>query len=200
MATRQSGLERFRADTSVWRSAILIAAAELDLFAWIGKSARSPSAVAAHFGGDPQAWEIFLNALCALGRLGKRGKKYSNRLRRDAAPVRPRQDDSWSGLAAALQSGARPKTQTPFFSDAKAAYRLLSALDADARAIAPHLIARLRVQRAGTLLDVGGGLGTFSVAFCRRYPRLRATVLEHPRIAPLARRAVGKAGLGKRIR
>ncbi|HKA31731.1 MAG TPA: methyltransferase, partial [Candidatus Binatia bacterium] len=37
-------------------------------------------------------------------------------------------------------------------------------------------------------------------AFCRRYPRLRATVVEHPRIAPLARRAVGAAGLGKRVR
>jgi cyclopropane fatty-acyl-phospholipid synthase-like methyltransferase len=135
-----------------------------------------------------------------MGRLGKRGHQYSNRLRREATPVPPRRDDMWSGLAAALRTGTRPKTQRPFFSDANEAYRLLSALDVDARAIAPHLIARLPIEYAGTLLDIGGGLGTFAIAFCRRYPRLRATVLEHPRIAPLARRAVAASGLGTRIR
>lgn len=207
MASQQSGLKRFQAESRTWRAAILIAAAELGLFAWMGKGERSRAAAAAHFGGDSEGWEIFLNALCAMGRLRKRGEKYANRRnsshhrRGEVAAFRLREDDAeWGGLAAALRSGARPKTQTPFFTDAEEAHRLLSALAVDARAIAPHLIARLPVERAGTLLDVGGGLGAFSIAFCRRYPRLRAAVLEHPRIAPLARRAIGRAGMGKRVR
>ena len=209
MRGQQRGLERFRAESGYWRSAILINAVELDLFAWLGKKARGRAAVAAHFGGDPQGWEIFLNALCAMGLLRKRGEKYANsrfashHLRGDAAAFLLREYDAWrawGGLAAALRSGARPHTQQPFFSDAKKAYRLLRALQVDARAIAPHLIARLPLKRAGTLLDIGGGLGAFALAFCRRYPRLRATVVEHPRIAPLARRAVGAAGLGKKVR
>jgi len=209
MRGKQWGPERFRAESGYWRAAILMAAVEVDLFAWMGKKARSRAAVAAHFGGDPQGWEIFLDALCAIGLLRKRGKKYANsrfasrHLRGDAAAFLLRDYDAWQawgGLAAALRGGARPNTQRPFFSDAKKAYRLLRALQVDARAIAPHLIARLPLQRAGTLLDLGGGLGAFAIAFCRRYPRLRATVVEHPRIAPLARRAVGGAGLGKRMR
>ncbi len=209
MRGKQRGLGRFRAESGYWRSAILSAAVQLDLFAWFGKSARSRAAVAAHFGGDPQGWEIFLNALCAMGLLRRRAGKYANsrlashRLRGDAAAFPLRDYEAWrawGGLAAALCSGARPHTQRPFFSDAKEARRLLRALDVDARAIAPHLIARLPVKRAGTLLDLGGGLGAFAVAFCRRYPRLSATVVEHPRVAPLARRAVGAAGLGKRVR
>ncbi|HEY1374616.1 MAG TPA: methyltransferase [Candidatus Binatia bacterium] len=141
--------------------------------------------------------------------LRKRGKKYANsrfssaHLRGDGAAFLLREYDAWrvwGGLAAALRTGARPHTQRPFFSDAKKAYRLLRALQVDARAIAPYLIARLRVKRAGTLLDLGGGLGAFSIAFCRRYPRLRATLVEHPRIAPLARRAVRAAGFEKSIR
>ncbi|HKA32255.1 MAG TPA: methyltransferase dimerization domain-containing protein, partial [Candidatus Binatia bacterium] len=166
MRGEQRGFERFRAESGYWRSAILIAAAELDLFAWLGKKARSRAAVAAHFGGDPQAWEIFLNALCAMGLLRKRGKKYANsrfasrHLRGDAAAFLLRDYDAWrawGGLAAALRAGARPNTQRPFFSDAKKAYRLLRALEIDARAIAPHLIRRLALKRAGTLLDLGGG-------------------------------------------
>lgn len=209
MRSKRSGLEHLRADYGYWRSAILITAGELDLFAWMGKHARSPAAIADHFGGDPRAWEIFLNALCALDLLRKRGKKYANsrfssaHLRGAGAAFLLREHDAWQAwgrLATALRTGARPNTQRPFFSDAKKAYRLLRALQVDAQAIARHVIARLRVKRAGTLLDLGGGLGAFSIAFCRRYPRLRATIVEHPRIAPLARRAVRSAGLGKRMR
>src|SRR5947199_159860 len=40
---------------------------------------------------------------------------------------------------------------------------------------------RLPVPRAArTMLDVGGAHGYFSVAICRRHPRLRATVLDLP--------------------
>src|SRR5436190_11527847 len=193
-------LERLRSESGYWRASILIAAVHLDLFAWMGKREMSRAALAAHFGGNPEAWEIFLNALCAMGPLRKRREKYANsrfssrHLSRDgAAFLLPEYDAwrAWGGLATALRAGARPKTQQPFFSDPKKACRLLRALEADAQAIAPHLLARLPLQRAGTLLDLGAGLGAFSVAFCRRYPRLRATVVEHPRIAPLARRAVG---------
>ncbi len=209
MRSKRSGLERLRAESGYWRSAILITADELDLFAWMGKRARSRAAFAAHFGGDPQAWEIFLNALCAMGLLRKRGRKYANsglaahHLRTKAAAFLLRNYEArqvWGGLAAALRTGARPRTQRPFFSDPKKAYRLLRDLQIDARAIAPHLIAKLPLKRAETLLDIGGGLGGFAIAFCRRYPRLRATIVEHPSIAPLARRAIGAAKLGKRMR
>lgn len=202
-------LERLRAESGYWRSSILIAASRLHLFAWIGKRERSAGALAAHFGGKPEGWEIFLNALCAMGLLRKRRGKYANSRSSfkhlgavGAAFPPPAYDASeiWGGLAAALRRGARPDTQKPFFSDQKKARRLLGVLEADARAIAPHLIARLPLKRAAALLDVGGGLGAFSVAFCRRYPRLSATVVEYPRIARLARRSIGGVGPAKRVR
>ena len=34
--------------------------------------------------------------------------------------------------------------------------------------------------RARAMLDIGGSHGYYAVAFCRRHPRLRATVLERP--------------------
>jgi cyclopropane fatty-acyl-phospholipid synthase-like methyltransferase len=129
-----------------------------------------------------------------MGLLRKRGKKYANSafsLRRlvgsKASFLLPEYDawKRWGGLASALQSGKRPKTHKPFFSDRNEARRLL--------------IDKLPLNRSRTLLDIGGGLGAFSIAFCRRYSKLRATLVEHPRIVALARRAIAQAGLSKRI-
>jgi cyclopropane fatty-acyl-phospholipid synthase-like methyltransferase len=103
---------------------------------------------------------------------------------------------------ACLGSAKRKKTGNPstVFADRNRARRPLGALHTDAQEIAPRLINKLPLKHSRSLLDLGGGLGAFSMAFCRRYPNLQATIVEHPRIAPLARRAVTAAGLSERIR
>jgi predicted O-methyltransferase YrrM len=209
MSVREWNLKRLRTDSSYWRSCVLIAAAHLDLFGWIGQGKKDPMALAAHFGGNAAGWQIFLDALCGMGLNRKHGNTYTNSAfatrclgRVGAASLLPAYDawDIWGGLAAALVSGTRPTTQNPFLSDRRKTQRLLLSLDLDAREIAPHLIRKLPLSHAKTLLDVGGGLGTFSMAFCRHYPELRATLLEHPRVASLSRRAVKAAGVAKQVR
>lgn len=209
MPGKQWNLRRLLSESSYWRSCILITAAHLDLFDWIGKREKTASALTAHFGGSQVGWEIFLNALCGMGLLRKRGERYANTvvsaryLSRSAATfLLPGYDawEVWSGLASVLMTGERPTIQKPFFSEDRKAERLLQGLDLHARQIAPYLIRKLPLKSCRTLLDVGGGLGTYSVAFCRFYPRLRATVVEHPYIQPLARRAVRAAGMTKRVR
>ena len=209
MSARAWNLQRLRRDSSYWRSSVLLAAAHLDLFGWIGKRKTNPKALAAHFGGTAVGWKIFLDALCGMGLMRKRGDKYANTAFAahclcgdDAASLLPAYDawNAWGGLATVLVSGNRPATQMPFASDRSKTKRLLRSLDLDAREIAPHLVGKLPLVHAKTLLDVGGGLGTFSIAFCRHYPRLRVTLVEHPRVAPLARRAVEAAGMRMRVR
>jgi SAM-dependent methyltransferase len=202
-------LERLRSESNYWRARILIAAGRLGVFAWIGKREKAPAALASRFGGSPAGWEIFLDALCARGLLRKRRKKYANTpfasrylAGEEASFLLPEDDawEDWGGLAGVLRTGKRPKVQKPFASDRDKAERLLRSLDRDARRIAPFLVAKLPLSRSQTLLDIGGGLGAYSVAFCRRYPRLQGTLVEHPRIAPLARRALRKAGMARRVR
>jgi precorrin-6B methylase 2 len=209
MPARAWNLKLLRSDSGYWRSSVLLAAAHLDLFGWIGKRKKDPKALAAHFGGTAAGWEIFLDALCGMGLMRKRGDQYANGAfavrclsGSGSASLLPAYDawKTWGGLATALVSGKRPATQTPFASDRRKTKRLLHSLDLDARKIAPHLIGKLPLAHARTLLDVGGGLGTFSIAFCRHYSRLRATLVEHPQVAPLARRAVAAAGMARRVR
>jgi ubiquinone/menaquinone biosynthesis C-methylase UbiE len=179
------------------------------LFAWIADEKKKPTAFAARFGGSTPGWEIFLDALCGMGLLRKRAGKYSNgsfALRNLAGPavasLLPSYDAlrRWSGLAPALISGKRPHLEIPFLSDRTQTRSLLRSLDLDAQEIAPYLVSKIPLKSSKNLLDVGGGLGTYSVAFCRRYPKLEATLVEHPNVVPLARKAIREAGMSRRIR
>ena len=209
MPARAWNLERLRAESSYWRSAILVTAAHLDLFRWMAVQEKSPRTFASHFGGNPTVWEIFLNALCGMGLMHKHHGKYTNSVfaartlsRGGAASLQPAYDawNAWGRLAAALTLGKRPAIQEPFVSDRNKAQRLLHSLDLDAQEIAPYLIEKLPLSRSQTLLDVGGGLGSYSVAFCRHYPRLRVTLVEHPHVLPLVRRVIAGAGMTKKVR
>jgi precorrin-6B methylase 2 len=201
--------EKLRNTGSYWRARILSTAVGLELFDWLGKGAKGSRDASGRFGGSREAWEIFLDALSALGLLRKRKRRYQNTLfaRRylcsgKAGFLLPDHDawDLWGGLPELLTKTSRPRIPQPFLTDRKRAERLLRSLDRDARKIAPFLVARLSLRNAQTLLDVGGGLGTFALACCRRFERLRATVVEHPRVVSLARRAVKNARMAKRVR
>jgi precorrin-6B methylase 2 len=201
--------QRLRAESDYWRSCILITAAHLDLFRWLGKREKTAAAVVNRFGGSVTGWEIFLDALCGMRLLQKRGERYANvpfaarYLSGSAASFLLAAYDAWNtwgGLATVLTAGKRPSLQQPFLSNRREAERLLHALYLDGLEIAPYLIDNLPLSRSGTLLDVGGGLGAFAIAFCRSYPRLRATLVEHPNVFPLAQRAVRQAGMEERVR
>ena len=55
------------------------------------------------------------------------------------------------------------------------------------------------VQDAKSLIDVAGGHGAFSMAMCRRFPRLRATILDLPAAAAVGRRIVAEEGFSDRV-
>ena len=209
MAGEKWNLERLQSESSYWRTCLLITAAHLDVFGWIGKREKTPIAAARHFGGDSECWEMLLNALCGMGLLRKHGEQFLNArfaarylAGAEATCLLPNYDawNSWGGLASILTTGKRPRIQKPFISDRAQAKRLLCALDLHAQQIAPYLIEKLPLSGCRTLLDVGGGLGTFARAFCRHYPQLQATLVEHPNIFPLARRAIRDSGMAKRVR
>jgi precorrin-6B methylase 2 len=208
MAVKWS-VERLQNESSYWRAAILLTAAHLDLFRWFGNRKLKADVVAARFGGDQESWESFLNALNGIGLMRKQAERYSRtafaarHLTGDGrALLLPAYDgwNVWGKLASRLTTAKRPGTQKPFATDRTQSARLLQGLHLHAQRIAPHVIQKLRLNGTKTLLDVGGGLGTFACAFCRRYPLLQATLVEHPNIAPLARRSVRDARLAKRIR
>ncbi len=59
---------------------------------------------------------------------------------------------------------------------------------------------RLPLKDRHRFLDVGGGSGAYSIAFCVANPRLEATILDFPETVDTAKRYAEQAGLAERIR
>jgi hypothetical protein len=64
---------------------------------------------------------------------------------------------------------------------------------------ARRLAKRLDLKDRHKLLDVGGGSGAYSIAFCAPNPRLLATILDFPETVDTAKRYAREAGLSERI-
>jgi SAM-dependent methyltransferase len=64
---------------------------------------------------------------------------------------------------------------------------------------AAELAARVDLAGCRTLIDVGGGPGTYAMALCERWPDLRATVLDLPETVAIAREVIGGFGTGERV-
>ncbi|MGW2262223.1 methyltransferase [Streptomyces sp. NPDC001780] len=73
------------------------------------------------------------------------------------------------------------------------------AMHAHSAAPAAALADRLDLSGCASLLDVAGGIGTFSMALARRNPGLGATVMDLPVVAATASRVLADAGLADRV-
>ena len=70
-----------------------------------------------------------------------------------------------------------------------------------AGSLGPARLMAKRVSLAGRthLLDVGGGSGAYTLAFCAANPNLRATILDFAQTVDTARRCMREAGLAERV-
>jgi hypothetical protein len=65
--------------------------------------------------------------------------------------------------------------------------------------IAPAIAAQVRLGRARTLLDLGGGPGTYAMAFLTRNSRLRATVCDREAALAVAKEIASTHRAGRRL-
>jgi ubiquinone/menaquinone biosynthesis C-methylase UbiE len=196
-----------------WSSKVLLTSVRLDIYSQLSGGPKTAGQVARRIGADPNALTVLLNALVALGLLQRRRNYYVNN------PLSTRWLDSaspeyaghqllcedrwwklWDRLERRVLRGRPVLRRSVFHQDPKTTEELLLGLHRDALALAPRLVQRLPfLAQAESVLDVGGGSGTFSIAFCKAYPRLRATVVDLPYALAVARRVVAKAGMGRRV-
>jgi hypothetical protein len=193
-------------------AAVLSAAADLDVFRALRDGASTAADVARGVRGDPRATTVLLDALAALGLLAKEGDRY--RVPPDVAPlVAPHGADSvlhmirhqgnslrrWSRLAWTLRDGGPPVREPSVRGEAGDTASFVGAMDDLSRHVAPELLATLGDVRFRHLLDVGGALGTWTIAWISRVPDAQATLFDLPAVIPLARERLADAGLLDRV-
>jgi SAM-dependent methyltransferase len=195
-----------------WETKILLTAVKLDLFSLLAHKELSASEAAQRIETDSGALETLMNALVAMRVLSKHADRFANTQIAERHLVRSAPDyvghllllhdvewDNWGKLADTIRTGRSPVKRHVFETDPELAANVLSVLDRIGQHSGPELAKRAEMDRAETLLDLGGGTATNAIAFCRRYPDLRATVFDLPQTLRFAERKIKEADLESRI-
>ena len=196
-----------------WGSAALFAALDHGLFAALAEAPGTAADVAARKGLPVRSTELLLDAVTALGLTVKDGETFRNTPEAGVflVPGKPgslagalaynaRLFPAWARLGEAVAKDA-PIVATPVYTgDDKARTRgFVEGMHVRALGMGHGLIGAVDLTGKKHLLDVAGGPGTLSVLLCRRYPELRATVLELPGIAAVGRELVAEQGMADRV-
>jgi len=188
----------------------LFAANELGLFEALDDSPTTLEGIAARTGLTPRAARISADAMVALGLIERDGEHYRNSPTAaaflagqspvDLRPVLRFWDrvsyPAWTGMAEALASG--PRTEIV---ELDKALQAVAAAGIEAFTAGPAAALAHTVDFGGyrRMLDVGGGTGSWSLAAVRRHDHLRATVVELPAVANVARERMDASGLSARV-
>ena len=190
----------------------LMVAAKVGLFEAIASDARTPAGVAARCGIDERATGKLLSVLAASGYVEAAAGVYS--LTPEASRwLLPDSEHSlhdsllfrfveWNwigGLEGFVRSGRPVEIHAGMSAPEWDLYQR------GMRSLASGLggeVARRTPVPAGAsrMLDLGGAHGLFSAVLCRRYPGLRAEILDLPEAVEQAAPRMEREGLGDRVR
>lgn len=199
--------------TQYWPSALLLNAIKLDLFSLIPRAGAGAAEIAARGGFSPRHLELMLEALTAHEFLEKREGRFFPAA--DAALFLDRASPAflghslgfaldlygpWGNLHETVRSG-RPAAGPDLHlgGDPQRTRNFVRAMHERALAIGPALIAAFDLAGCSRLLDLGGGPGTLSLLLTRKFPGLRATVLDLPDVAAEARLLLAGQPGGERV-
>jgi len=197
--------------SAYWQSCALQAGVKLDVFSLIGQESLSGREVAARLGGDERGVDGLLNALTALGLLVKSEGRFANTPLSAACLVKDSPDylgyiimhqfhlvDSWHKLDRAVVTG-RPVRSRQVIRGREERESFLMGMFNMAMALAPRAVREIDLGGRESLLDLGGGPGTWAIHFCLANPGLRATVFDLKTTRPFAEKTIARFGVTGRV-
>lgn len=196
---------------SAWQSRIILTAVELGVPDALALGAARASEVARRLGTDARGTELLLYACVPLGLVAKTGERFSNSplaeeyLVRDAPTYRgsglrhhANLWKSWSGLTDVVRAGRPEAAESERPRDEYHDY--VRAMYDFGWERAQALAQAIDLSGVSRMLDLGGGPGSFAVAFCARNPEMEAVVLDKPPALEVAAEIVERHGQGERVK
>jgi hypothetical protein len=203
----------FRHAYGVYPPMAMLAGMQLDVFTPLKDGPMTATELANALALPTEKLEPLLYALVHAELLRLDDNRFANSAEADVYLVRGRRgymgsnhelySDLWGAalaVARSIRAGA-PQVKHDFANmsgeDLAAFFR---GLHAGALATGRQLAVTYGFERFRNLLDAGGGSGGVAIAACQSCPDLRATVIELPRVAPIAQSVVDESKLGDRVR
>ncbi len=95
-------------------------------------------------------------------------------------------------------SGMEPISSSPS-KDEGELRAFIGAMNVVAKPLAPRVVSAIGPGSSRALLDVGGAMGTYTLAFLEAAPGMKATIFDRPDVIELARKHLGDAGVPGRV-
>lgn len=199
--------------TAYWGAQALFTANRLNLFAIVEDGSHTVADIAAASGAQQRPLRLLLNACAALGLLNESAGEYSSSPLGKSVLVPGGEnylgdairysDDlyaTWGKLEQSLRDDL-PQLPTAQYTgdDADRTRHFVRGMHERALGIGQAMINLVDLTGRGRMLDVGGGPGTYSALFARKYPTLRSTVLDLPGVVAIAREIIAELGMSERV-
>ena len=203
--------EQFRDALSAYRlPRVILTALELGVFTVIGKSTWEIPDLARELKVSERGLSILCRNLATAGLLLKKGSRYRNSrlastaLNADDPAYRGsyiqlivHHANDWLRLLESVRTGEPLDKDEPEEPDYRRQFTW--AMHHRTLETAPLIAAQLSLKGAKTLLDLGGGPGTYAMAFLARNPGLRATVCDRPAALDVAKEIAATQKAGARL-
>ncbi len=208
-----------------WASKALLSAVELGLFTLLADQTRTAAEIEQCLGLHPRATADFLDALVAIGMLGRDGAGSESRYRNTPETARflvrgtptyvggilemanARLYPFWADLTPALKTG-KPQNEVkhsgrPMFdelyADPQRLEQFMDAMTGVSRGNFEAFADRFDFSRYRTLADIGGATGQLSCIVAARHPHLACRSYDLPVVRPIAERRITAAGPDGRV-
>lgn len=191
---------------------ILLSAADLDLFTELESKPRTSCDLAADLGLDTHATTRVLDCLVVTGVLAKTGGCYH--LTERGAPLSSLHPASilpmirhmssmwnnWSQLTETVRLGKNPAL-TPVIGekDKDVMNAFIGAMHVIGQGLSRKIAGELDLASFKQLLDIGGGSGTYAMAFLEKNQNMKAVVFDFPGVLDLARERIAGTPFADRV-
>ena len=204
------------------RSKTMFAAVALGVFDRLEGAPADAATMAVELHAKPASFERLLDACVSLGFLRKNGGLYANEP--VASAYLCRSSDRaltgyimysndvlfrmWANLEDAVLEGSHRWKQTfglegsifdHFFKTDEAMRTFLLGMHGFGGLSSPKVVAAFDLSRFRKLVDLGGATGHLAIAACERYPEMRASVFDLPRVIEVAREQVSRSSVASRV-
>lgn len=189
-------------------SRILQTAAVLEIFTHLNSGPMTCRQLAEACGAKPELLEKLLIACTAMGLVSKQADCYSNSPISASYLVKGKALyqgdiiahsagvwDFWDKLPQLVRANPLPSRSE----DQRHRDFIFGMHNLAIAGRAQFFVDKIDLSGRKRLIDVGGGLGTYSIFACRKYPQLTAYVFDLPQTAALAQQIIASEGMQDRI-
>lgn len=193
------------------KSRIILTAAELDIFTLLYETSLSAADLSQLIAVDQRAATRILDCLVLFGLLAKQESSYtvtekggflSSRHSETILPMVLHMNHlwaSWSDLTDIVRGGTERELNSGLKFTEKDWKAFIGAMHVAARALATEIADFYDASMFKRLLDIGGASGTYTIAFLKKNPHMKAVLFDLPEVIPLARERVESEGFLERV-